>query len=98
MPNDPGFDDDLAGRVEHALTGEAARVEVRPSRKVLKPGEFNQVFVRCVGKRVTIKINGLTTVDKQFPEIAARGVIGWQVHRGNVGEIVFKDIEFKELP
>ena len=66
--------------------------------KVLKPGEFNQVFVRCVGKRVTIKINGLTTVDKQFSEIAARGVIGWQVHRGNVGEIVFKDIEFKELP
>lgn len=66
--------------------------------KALKEGEFNELHVRCVGSRVTIKLNGETTVDKNFSGLPARGVIAWQLHGGKGFEVVIKDIEFKELP
>ena len=66
--------------------------------KVLKPDDFNDYSIHCVGNHVTIKINGLTTVDQAFPKMPRDGIIALQLH-GNMGpmEVTFKDIEFKEL-
>lgn len=64
----------------------------------LKPGEFNELWVRCVGQRVIIKLNGRVTVDKEFPGLPARGIIGWQLHSGKGFDVVIKDVEFKPLP
>lgn len=66
--------------------------------KALKGGDCNELYVRCVRRRVTIKLNGETTVDEVFPRLPARGVIGWQLHGGKGFEVVIRDIEFKELP
>ena len=65
--------------------------------KALKVGEFNELILRCVGQRVTIRLNGRVTFDNEFPGIPTRGVIGWQFHKKG-GEVVFKNIEFKALP
>jgi hypothetical protein len=67
--------------------------------KVLKPDGFNDYRIHVVGKHVTIKINGLTTVDQDFPRMPPTGIIALQLH-GNMGpmEVTFKDFEFKELP
>jgi hypothetical protein len=65
--------------------------------RVLKKNEFNDYYIRCVGKHVTIKLNGETTVDDDFPQMREEGVIAWQIHQGKPMEVVFKDIEFKEV-
>ena len=65
--------------------------------KVLRKDSFNDYYIRCVGKHVTIKVNGLTTVDREFPILPDRGIIAWQLHGGGPMEVVFKDIQFKEI-
>jgi hypothetical protein len=65
--------------------------------KVLKKDDFNDYHIRCVGTRVTIKLNGETTVDGDFPKMPPKGIIAWQLHSGGPMEVTFKDIEFKEL-
>ncbi len=67
-------------------------------KKVLKPDDFNDYLIRCVGRHVIIKLNGETTVDGEFPTMPELGLIGWQLHSGFDGmEVTFKDIRFKEL-
>src|SRR5262249_3488476 len=75
---------------------EANQQEVR---KVLKAG-FNSYYVRCVGKRVTIRINGLTTVDEEFPKLPDEGLIALAVQGSREGptEVVYRDVRIRELP
>jgi Domain of Unknown Function (DUF1080) len=63
----------------------------------LKKDDFNDYYVKCVGKHVTIKVNGVTAVDGDFPKMPEEGIIAWQLHGGHVMEVTFKNIHFKEL-
>lgn len=65
--------------------------------RVVKPDDFNDYAIRCVGKRVTIRINGETTVDGEFPKMPDEGIIAWQLHGGKATEVTFRNIQFKEL-
>lgn len=65
--------------------------------RVLKKDDFNDYYIKCVGKHVTIKINGAVTVDQEFPNLPPTGIIAWQLHSGGPMEVVFKDIRFREL-
>jgi hypothetical protein len=65
-------------------------------KKALKPADFNDYYIKCVGKHVTIKLNGETTVDDDF-KMPEDGLIGLQLHGGHVMEVTFKNIEFKDL-
>lgn len=65
--------------------------------KAMKKGEFNDYYIKCVGKKVTIKLNGETTVDAEFPKMPEAGIIAWQMHSGGAMEVTFKSIEFKDL-
>ena len=65
-------------------------------KKILKEGDFNQYEIRAVGKHVTIKINGMTTVDGDFPAMADRGLIAWQLHGGGPMTVTFRNIQFKQ--
>jgi 3-keto-disaccharide hydrolase len=66
-------------------------------KKALKPAEFNDYYIKCVGKHVTIKLNGETTVDDDFEKVPDDGIIAWQLHAGKPMEVTFKDIRFKDL-
>lgn len=67
-------------------------------KRVLKPNDFNDYSVKVVGKHVTIKLNGETTVDADFPELPDEGIIAWQLHAGFKNmEVTFKNIKFQEL-
>jgi hypothetical protein len=67
-------------------------------QKIVKQDDFNDYYVKCVGKHVTIKINGETSVDDDFPKMPDEGIIAFQLHAGfPTMEVTFKDIEFKEL-
>src|SRR5205807_7111384 len=65
--------------------------------RVLKKADFNAYYIKCVGKHVTIKLNGETTVDDKFEKMADEGIIAWQLEGGNAMEVTFKDIQFKDL-
>ncbi len=65
--------------------------------RVLKKDDFNDYYIKCVGKHVSIKINGAVTVDQEFPNLPPTGIIAWQLHSGGPMEVVYKDIRFKEL-
>jgi hypothetical protein len=66
-------------------------------KRAVKEGEFNDYSIRAVGKKVTIKINGETTVDTELDILPDKGVIAFQVHVGKPMEVIFKDIVFKEI-
>jgi hypothetical protein len=67
-------------------------------KKALKPKDFNDYSIKCVGKHVTIKLNGETTVDDDFPKLPDEGIIALQLHQGFPSmEVIFKDIKFKDL-
>jgi hypothetical protein len=67
-------------------------------KEVVKPNEFNDYAIKCVGKHVTITINGTATVDGEFEKMPDEGIIAWQLHAGfPTMEVIFKDIKFKDL-
>jgi hypothetical protein len=66
-------------------------------KQVLKPDDFNDYSIRCVGNRVTIKLNGETTVDDEFKQMPDIGLIAFQLHAGKPMEVTFRKIEFTEL-
>jgi hypothetical protein len=67
-------------------------------RKTYTDDGFNAFHVRCVGKHVTIRVNGVTTVDGDFPSLPDEGVIAWQLHgRLTPKEVTFRNIRFTDL-
>jgi hypothetical protein len=65
--------------------------------KALKKDDFNDYSIKVVGKHVTIKLNGQTTVDDDFDNLPPEGIIALQLHQGKAMEVVFKDFKFKNL-
>ena len=66
-------------------------------KKARKPGEFNDYYIRAVGKHVTIKLNGAATVDDDFANLPPEGIIAFQIHAGPRMEVTFKDMAFADL-
>jgi hypothetical protein len=77
--------------------GGMMKASSKEAQKSIKPGEFNEYHIVCVGKKVTIKINGTTTVDEEFEKMPDEGIIAFQLHGGPPMNVTFKDIQFKEL-
>ncbi len=64
----------------------------------LKKDDFNDYHIKCVGKHVTISVNGVVTVDDDFEKMPEEGIIAFQLHvTKNPMEVTFKNIKFKEL-
>ncbi len=89
-----GYWGDLHGEL---CGGVIKKADPRVVARVVTEGAYHDYFIRCAGKRVTIKINGRTTLDDEFADLPAEGLIGWQLHGGGPQTIAFRKIEFKEL-
>jgi hypothetical protein len=78
------------GKAEKA--GPAKLVE-----RFVKPNG-NHFHIRCQGKHVLIEVNGIKTVNADFPAIADDGVIAWRLEAKRPPQKVsFKIIRFEEL-
>ena len=66
----------------------------------LKKNDWNTYTIRAVGPRITLAINGVTTVDYTEPDasIPRTGVVALQVHSGPPLRVAFRKIRIKELP
>jgi 3-keto-disaccharide hydrolase len=65
--------------------------------QLAKNKDFNRYDIKCVGQHVTIKLNGETTVDEDFPNLPREGIIAFQLHAGGPMEVTFRNMHFKEL-
>ena len=74
--------------------------------KAVKETEFNDYYILAKGTRITIKINGETMVDQDFPKLPGKddkdapkdGIIAFQCHAGYPAmRVEFKDVKFKNL-
>lgn len=99
-----GYQADLGQGFWGCLYDEARRnkiLEKAPPAldRVLKKDGWNHYIIRAEGDRVTLKINGVTTVDYREPDatIPRDGIISLQIHSGPAMEIQFKDIRLKKL-
>ena len=102
-----GYQADIGGPWWGKLYDEARRRRVLAGPKpgviarCLKRGGWNTYEIRAVGPRITLKINGTTTVDYTEPEppekIARRGRIGLQIHAGGPLRVEFRNIRIKAL-
>lgn len=77
-----------------------AKANAAEVAKVLRVEDWNDYVIRCVGKRITLSINGTQTIDYTEPDekIEQTGFIGLQIHGGGPTEAWYKDITIKELP
>jgi Domain of Unknown Function (DUF1080) len=92
---------DMGQQFWGSLYGErfGGMMQASPADKVkaaVKATDFNDYHVKCAGKHVTIRINGETMVDGDFPKMPDEGIIAWQLHGGPAMEVTFRKIEFKE--
>ncbi|MBX9790229.1 MAG: DUF1080 domain-containing protein [Pirellulales bacterium] len=71
--------------------------EVRPH---VKAGDWNEYVITADGPHITQQLNGFKTVDytETSDQGAKEGVIALQLHVGDPMQVMFKDIEIKELP
>ena len=66
----------------------------------LRPSDWNHYLIRCFGDRITITLNGVTSVDyrEDDPSVAREGLIALQVHAGDPMEVQFKDVMIQRVP
>lgn len=76
-----------------------AQADADKLAKVVKPDGWNELVIHCQGPRVQIWVNGLATVDytEQDRNIAAKGIIGLQIHGGEPAEASYRNIRIKKL-
>ena len=69
----------------------------------VKPEGVNEYLLRVDGDRFTIKVNGATSVEGEFPTTkdkkptAKAGVIAFQLHQGGPMRVEFTEIKFVDL-
>lgn len=75
-------------------------------KKAVKESEVNDYYILAKGTRITVKINGETMVDQDFPTLPGKdakaapkdGIIAFQAHAGYPKmRVEFNDIKFTDL-
>src|SRR5262245_1987694 len=93
---------DMGGQFWGSLYGEQfggmmKAADAKLVKELVKLDDFNDYAIRVVGKKCTIKLNGKATVDEEFAKMPEDGIIAFQLHAGAQMEVIFRNIQFKEL-
>ncbi|MGV3486925.1 MAG: 3-keto-disaccharide hydrolase [Planctomycetaceae bacterium] len=104
-----GYQADVGGVGEKSVWGalydESRRkrmlAEPKPEliSKLVRPDDWNDYVIRCVGPKIEIFVNGEKTVDytETEPGIATDGVIALQIHGGPPSEAWYRHLRIKPL-
>ncbi len=66
-------------------------------KKILKPGDWNEALITAIGKDVTVRLNGEITAQLKNDKGRTKGYFAMQLHGSMDMEVMFKDIEVKEV-
>jgi len=100
-----GYQADMGQKYRACLydEGRRHRILAKPEpqllRRALKPDDWNEYVIRCVGRRVQLWMNEYQTVDyTEFDDsVEQAGVIGLQIHSGPPAEAWYKDIKIRVI-
>lgn len=77
--------------------GVVSAVQPEKFQKLIKPDDFNDMTLRCVGNHVTILLNGTTTIDGDY-DIPYNGLLGFQlVSQGPPATATFRNLRIRSL-
>lgn len=66
--------------------------------RVLRKDDWNDIYIKAVGRRIEIRLNGETTIDFVEEEyVPLTGILCLQVHAGEPVEVRYRDIELRNL-
>ncbi len=65
------------------------------TKRIYKPGKWNEMSVTAIGRDVTVRLNGQQTVQLKNDPGRTSGVIALQLHGGMDMEVMFKDLEIR---
>ncbi len=88
----------VSGLYETGGRAWVAQPEPELTKRIYKPGEWNEMIVTAVGGDVTVQLNGEKTVELKNDLGRTSGVIALQLHGGMEMEVMFKDIEIRQQP
>lgn len=76
-----------------------AEADAKVIKATVKPNDWNDYRIRCVGPKVELFLNGVQTVSfvEEDDEIGRAGVIGLQIHSGPPTEAWYRNIRIKTL-
>ena len=86
--------------------GMMKQADPKKIEKAVKEAEFNDYYIRAKGVHITVKVNGETMVDDDFPTLPGKdakpapadGIIAFQIHAGYPKmRVEFRDIKFTDL-
>ena len=66
-------------------------------QKIYKPGKWNQGCISAIGRNVVVRINGEITSELKNDKGRLKGHFAMQLHGGMDMEVMFKDIEIRDL-
>ena len=100
-----GYQADIADGYWGALYDESRRAKILAGptpelvAKTLKRDDWNDYAIRCEGKRIQLRLNGVLTCDytEADPKIEQTGLIGLQIHGGGPSEVWYKELRIKAL-
>ncbi len=61
-----------------------------------KPGEWNQMTVRAVGRHIVVSLNGSKVAELEDDPGRLRGYFGLQLHGGQEMDVAFRNVRIKE--
>ncbi len=65
--------------------------------KPIDPTQWNDLRIRCVGQRLTVSVNGETTIDAAY-RMPPTGILAWKASKTQAGDQVqYRNIRFREL-
>ncbi len=66
-------------------------------KKIFKPKQWNEASITAIGKDVTVRLNGEITAQLKNDKGRTKGYFAMQLHGSMDMEVMFKDIEVKEV-
>lgn len=106
-PNEmSGYQCDMGDGYWGALYDESRRNKVlaKPAdgavKQALRPNDWNRYEIRCEGRRIQTRLNGVPMIDYTEPDeqLPQYGRIGLQIHGGGPAEASYREITIEELP
>jgi hypothetical protein len=76
-----------------------AQSDLEKLKSVVRKDDWNQYLIRAQGRRITLWINDVQTIDYTEPDesLEQTGLIAVQIHGGPPSQAWYKDIEIREL-
>jgi len=83
--------------LHHGSVASFKKLDITPPKVMIfrKKDDFNHVRVRCEGKRLTVQLNGLATIDETVPDMPDAGLLSFHWPSGT--EVLLQNVRLKEL-